>query len=130
VTQDIVGGEDGIDDAGFSLSRILPSPKGLFLEGTAQIYRGDSDGVFAAPHRDDLSTVGHLRAYRDINESTNLTLGASYARGHSFWGDGTNQLYGIDMRLAGGPVHCSANSIATSPLLWNGKGMDYALPGN
>ena len=43
VTQDLVGGEDGIDDAGLSLSRILPSPKGLFLEGTAQVYRGDSE---------------------------------------------------------------------------------------
>src|SRR5205823_11942750 len=30
VTQNLVGGEDGIDDAGLSLSRILPAPKGLF----------------------------------------------------------------------------------------------------
>src|ERR1019366_9018836 len=28
VTQNMVGGEDGIDDAGLSLSRILPAPKG------------------------------------------------------------------------------------------------------
>ena len=53
VTQNILGGEEGISDAGVSLSRILPVPKGLFLEGTAQLFRGDSEGVFAshAPQR-------------------------------------------------------------------------------
>ena len=48
VTRNVVGGEDGIDDAGLSLSRILPAPKGIFLEGTAQLFRGDSDGIFRA----------------------------------------------------------------------------------
>src|SRR5215813_10418737 len=83
VTQNLVGGEDGINDAGLSISRILPAPKGIFLEGTAQIYRGDSEGVFQANRRNDVSTVAHLRAYRDITESTNIDLGVSYARGHS-----------------------------------------------
>jgi hypothetical protein len=72
VSQNLVGGEDGINDAGLSLTRIIPAPKGLFLEGTAQVFRGDSDALFHAYRRDNLSTVGHLRAYRDIGESTNL----------------------------------------------------------
>jgi hypothetical protein len=83
VTNNLVGGEDGIDDAGLSLSRFLPAPKDWFLEGTAQVFRGDSDGVFTAYRRQDLSVVGHLRAYRDLSESTNLDLGLSYARGNS-----------------------------------------------
>jgi hypothetical protein len=83
VTNNLVGAEDGIDDAGFSLSRFLPAPKDWFLEGTAQVFRGDSDGVFSAYRRQDLSVVGHLRAYRDLSESTNLDLGLSYARGNS-----------------------------------------------
>jgi hypothetical protein len=82
-TNNLVGGEDGIDDAGISLSRFLPAPKDWFLEGTAQVFRGDSDGVFTAYRRQDLSVVGHLRAYRDLSESTNLDLGLSYARGNS-----------------------------------------------
>src|SRR5205085_8964233 len=57
VTQDLVGGEDGIDDAGLSLSRILPAPKGIFMEGTAQVFRGDTENVFRAQTRSDLSTV-------------------------------------------------------------------------
>jgi hypothetical protein len=83
VTNNLVGGEDGIDDAGISLSRFLPAPKDWFLEGTAQVFRGDSSDVFQATRRQDLSVVGHLRAYRDLSESTNLDLGASYARGNS-----------------------------------------------
>jgi hypothetical protein len=83
VTNNLVAGEDGIDDAGISLSHFIPAPKGWFMEGTAQVYRGDSDDVFTAYRRQDLSVVGHVRAYRDLSESTNLDLGVSYARGNS-----------------------------------------------
>jgi hypothetical protein len=104
VTQDLVGGEDGIDDAGLSLSRIIPAPKEIFLEGTAQVFRGDSENVFQASRRRDLSTVEHLRAYRDLSESTNLDLGGSFARGRSAFGGGTNQLVGVDATLRWKPL--------------------------
>ena len=104
VTQNLVGGEDGIDDAGFSISRIIPAPKDIFLEGTAQLFRGDSENVFQASRRSDLSTVEHLRAYRDLSESTNLDLGGSFARGHSPFGGGTNQLVGVDATLRWKPL--------------------------
>jgi hypothetical protein len=121
VTQNLVGGEDGIDDAGLSLSRILPAPKGIFLEGTAQLFRGDSDGVFQALRRNDVSTVEHLRAYRDLSEATNLTLGASYSRGHSFWGDGSNQLYGMDATVRWKPLRRSIyhSFVGRSELVWS-----------
>jgi hypothetical protein len=104
VSQDLVGGEDGINDAGLSLSRLLPAPKGIFLEGTAQVYRGDSDTVFQARQRSDLSTVGHLRAYTDISESTNIDLGGSFARGRSPYAEAWNQLYGFDATLHWKPL--------------------------
>ena len=87
VTNNLVGGEDGIDDAGLSLTRFIPAPKGWFAEGTAQVFRGDSDDVFTAKRRQDLSVVGRLRAYRDLSESTNLDLGVSYAHGHNNSGE-------------------------------------------
>src|SRR3984893_5905934 len=77
VSTNLVGGEDGIDDAGFSLERILPAPKGIFLDATGQVFRGDSGDVFTASQRSDVSTVAHLRGYKDITESTNLDLGLS-----------------------------------------------------
>jgi hypothetical protein len=104
VTQDLVGGEDGLQDAGLSVSRILPSPKGLFLEATAQVYRGDSATVFQANKRSDLSTVEHFRLYHDINDNTNIDLGGSWARGRSPFGNGWNQLYGVDATVRWKPL--------------------------
>ena len=122
VTQNLVGGEDGIDDAGLSLTRIIPAPGGLFLEGTAQVFRGDSEGVFRAAKHSDLSTVDHLRAYRDLSESTNLGLGVSYSRGHSPLGETLiNQLYGVDATLRWKPLRRSIyhSFIGRSELIWD-----------
>lgn len=114
VSTNLVGGEDGIDDAGFSLERILPAPKGIFLEATGQVFRGDSADVFKAETRSDVSTVDHLRGYKDLTESTNLDLGLSYARGHNdasqingTVGDFITQLYGIDATLRWKPLRRS-----------------------
>lgn len=120
VNQDLVAGEDGIDDAGLSLSRIIPAPGQVFLEGTAQVFRGDTEGVFRAARRSDLSTVEHLRAYRDISESTNITLGGSFARGHSPFVDAENQLYGIDATLRWKPLRRAIyrSFVGRSELVW------------
>ncbi len=120
VTQNLVGGEDGIDDAGLSLSRLLPAPKGIFLEGTAQLFRGDSTNLFEAKKRSDLSTVEHLRLYRDLNEATNIDLGGSFARGHSPFGSGWNQLYGIDATLRWKPLRRAIyhSFVGRSELVW------------
>jgi hypothetical protein len=114
VTTNLVGGEDGIDDAGFSIERILPAPKGIFLEATGQLFRGDSGDVFTETHRSDVSTVAHLRGYTDITESTNLDLGLSYARGHNdalnlagLTGNFVTQLYGADATLRWKPLRRS-----------------------
>ena len=122
VTQNLVGGEDGINDAGMSLSRIFAGPKQIFLEGTAQIFRGDSDDLFHAYRRSDVSTVGHLRGYRDLSESTNLDLGVSYSRGHSAIGpDVVNQLYGIDATVRWKPLRRSIyhSFLSRSEFIWS-----------
>lgn len=126
VTTNLVGGEDGIDDAGFSLERILPAPKGIFVEATGQVFRGDSDGVFQEHQRSDVSTVEHLRAYRDITESTNLDLGVSYARGHNngsgiLPGDFITQLYGADATVRWKPLRRSIyhSFVGRSELIWS-----------
>src|SRR5467141_255793 len=105
VTYNLVGGEDGIDDAGFFLSRFLPAPKNWFLEGSAELLRGDSDDLLHASRRRDVSVVGHLRAYRDLSESTNLDLGVSYARGHNNLGSNfLTNLYSGDATLRWKPL--------------------------
>ncbi len=79
VTENLVGGEDGIDDTGLSLSHLIPN-QALFLEVTGEVYRGDSE-VFQSSERSRLNYVGRVRAYRDITESTNIDVGTSYAFG-------------------------------------------------
>src|SRR5262249_19539139 len=54
MTQNLVASEDGISDAGLSLSRILPAPKNIFLKGTGQVFRGDTEGLFQAKRRSDV----------------------------------------------------------------------------
>jgi hypothetical protein len=126
VSTNLVGGEDGIDDAGVSVERILPAPKGIFLEATGQLFRGDSDDVFHAQQRSDVSTVEHLRAYKDITESTNVDIGLSYARGHNvgalaFPGDFITQLYGVDATVRWKPLRRAIyhSFIARSELIWS-----------
>ena len=108
VTNNLVGGEDGINDAGLSVDRIWAGPKGIVLETTGQVLRGDSGDVFKSSQRSDASVVGHLRAYRDLTESANLDLGFSYARGHNDLGSAfLTNLYGVDATLRWKPLRRS-----------------------
>ena len=109
VTQNLVGGEDGIDDAGISVARLIPNPW-IFLEATGQVFRGTAGAdqadtaLFESTRRSELSYVGHLRGYHDLTENANIDLGVSYARGHNGLSDGNvadpgslvTQLYGLD----------------------------------
>jgi len=131
VNTNLVGGEDGIDDAGVSIERILPAPKGIFLEATGQVFRGDSADVFKASQKSDVSTVAHLRGYKDITESTNLDIGLSYARGHNDAGtnlvtplsstDFLTQLYGVDATLRWKPLRRSIyhSFVGRSEFTWS-----------
>ena len=132
VNQNLVGGEDGIDDAGISLSRILPAPKGIFLEGVAQVFRGDSTNVFRAATRSDVSAIGHLHAYADLSESTNIDIGGSYARGHSPYADGRNQLFGADLTLHWKPLRRAIyhSFVARTELVWARTAVNTATPGS
>jgi hypothetical protein len=90
----LLGGEDGIADAGMSVSGLIRNPW-IFLEATGQVFRGQTSNgvVFQTHERSDVSLVGHLRGYRDISESTNIDLGVSYARGHN----GSGVVDGVDV---------------------------------
>jgi len=132
VTENLVGGEDGINDAGLSVTRAFEGPKGLFIEGTGQVFRGDSDDVFKSIRREDVSTVGHVRAYKDITESTNLDIGASYSRGHNdagllsapqFQNDFVTSLYGADATLRWKPLRRSIyhSFVGRTEFVWSDR---------
>ena len=114
VINNLAGGEDGNGGAGLSLARLIPAGT-LFLEATGQVFRGDSGELFHASERGDLSYVGHLRAYRDLGESNNIDLGASYSRGHNASGvvddvdvgRFTTDLFGVDAAYRWRPLRRS-----------------------
>ena len=126
VSNNLVAGEDGIDDAGVSVQRILPAPKGIFMELTGQVFRGDSGStqhpLYHAYNNNDVSTVAHLRTYKDITESTNLDLGASYSRGYSASGPNLlTHLYGVDATLRWKPLRRSIyhSFVGRTELIWS-----------
>jgi hypothetical protein len=131
VTNNLVGGEDGIDDAGISVARLIPNPW-FFLEATGQVFRGDSgETLFHSSQRGDLSYVGHLRGYQDLSESTNIDLGLSYARGHNPSGivDGvdigrfTSELVGWDATIRWRPLQRSIyhSFVGRTEFIWSDR---------
>jgi hypothetical protein len=129
VTDNLLGGEDGIDDAGLSVTRILPAPKWIFMEATGQVFRGDSSTVFQSVTHKDVSYVGHIRAYKDLSESANVDIGASYSRGHSAAGADLitlpssfhTNLYGMDATFRWKPLRRAIyhSFLARSELVWS-----------
>lgn len=90
-------GDEGLSDSGLSVSRIIPNRANLFLEATGEIYSGNAEGVFEAQNDNDLFYLGHLKAFHDLNERSNLELGTSYARGTVPEVGGTNEFLGVDV---------------------------------
>jgi len=133
VTTNLVGGEDGIDDAGVSVNHIIPAPGNWFLDFTGQVFRGDSSDVFTASTKDDVSVVGHLRTYRDITDNSNVTIGGSYSRGHNLFGSPfISNLYGIDATYRWKPLQRSIyrSFVARSEFIWrqqNQPGLDVCV---
>jgi hypothetical protein len=134
VTQNLVGGEDGIDDAGISVARLIPNPW-IFLEATGQVFRGDSGDLYKSSKRGDLSYVGHLRGYHDISESSNIDLGFSYSQGHNDSTAGTpldslkTQLYGLDATFRWKPLQRSLyhSFVGRSEWIWSRRDQPNGL---
>ena len=128
VTGNLVGGEEGIGDAGVSIARLIPNPW-VFLEATGEVFRGDSGEIFTSSRRSDLSYVGHVRGYHDLAESTNLDFGASFSRGHNASGvvNGddtgrfTTDLIGLDATLRWRPLRRSIyhSFVGRSEVIWS-----------
>ena len=128
VTNNLLGGNEGVADSGVSVARLIPNPW-VFLEATGQVYRGESGEVFAASSRGDLSYTGRLRGYLDFTDNTNIDLGFSYARGHNASGvvDGidvgrfTTQLFGADATVRWRPLRRSIyrSFVGRSEVVWS-----------
>ena len=125
VMKNLLGGEEGLNDSGISVSKLLLNPL-FFLEATGEVYQGDS-GVFKSHERNDVSWVGRLRGYRDITEGTNVDIGASFARGHNdVRADSTTRLFGIDATVRYRPLRRAIyrRFMGRTELIWSRKDLE------
>jgi len=123
VMKNFLGGEEGLDDSGISVSKLLMNPL-FFLEATGEVYQGNS-GPFQTHERNDVSWLGRLRGYRDINEASNLDVGASFTRGHNDSGpDFTTRLIGVDATYRYRPLRRAIyrRFMARTELMWSTRG--------
>ncbi len=121
--------DTGIKDAGISISRLVPMG-GLFVEATGEVFRGDSGTLFTSGGRRDVGAVGHLRAYGDFSESTNLEIGGSYVRGHNDEGsEFVTQLYGTDVTLRWRPLRRAIyqSFAGRAELVWSRRAQSTGL---
>ncbi|HSC29423.1 MAG TPA: hypothetical protein VLD67_19250 [Vicinamibacterales bacterium] len=123
VLENLVGGEEGLSDSGVSVSRLILNPW-FYLEATGEVYQGTS-GVFESHGRSDVSWAGRLRGYRDLTESTNLDIGASFAYGTNDVGPGfTTRLVGVDATVRYRPLRRAIyrRFLGRTELFWSRRG--------
>ena len=134
VTENLVGGEDGIDDNGLSLSKLIPNGF-MFLEATGEVFQGNST-AFQSSQRSKLNYVGRLRGYRDLTEGTNLDLGTSIAFGPTdlgVLGSGLNKrLVGFDATFRYRPLRRAIYKRfqARTELVWSRQDLPGAAQAN
>jgi len=100
-------GDEGLIDAGVSVSRLIPIGGNFLLEGTAEIFAGDVEGVFERQQPNDLFYLGHLKLFRDITDNSNIELGGSLARGTAAEAGGARELSGADITYRWKPLERS-----------------------
>jgi len=127
IMTNLLGGEDGLNDSGMSLSKLILNPV-LFLEATSEVYNGNN-GIWKSYKRSDLAYVGRLRGYRDLTEGTNLDLGTSFSYGHNDAGaDFTTKIAGVDATIRYRPLRRAIyrRFIARTELMWSNRGQPTA----
>ena len=125
VMKNFLGGEEGLNDSGVSVSKLLMNPL-FFLEATGEVFQGNS-GPFQTHERSDVSWLGRLRGYRDITESTNLDVGFSFTRGHNDASpDFTTRLFGVDATFRYRPLRRAIyrRFMARTELMWSNRGQE------
>jgi hypothetical protein len=122
VTRNLLGGEEGLNDSGISVSKLIINPL-MFLEATGEVYQGNA-GVFQSHERNDVSWLGRVRGYRDITEGTNLDVGFSFAGGHNDASTNTTtRLFGVDATVRYRPLRRAIyrRFMGRTELIWSRK---------
>jgi hypothetical protein len=127
VTENLVGGDEGLSDSGLSLSKLIANPI-LYVEATGEVFSGHSN-VFHSDRRSQLNYVGRVRAYRDLTEGSNIDFGTSVAFGPTEVGpDLKKRLIGVDATFRYRPLRRAIyhRFQARSELVWSQQDLPAA----
>lgn len=98
-------GDEGLNDRGVSVSKVINNPWNAFVEVTGEAFSGAVENVFERHSQNDLFYNGHLKVFRDISENSNIEVGTSLARGALAGADtGHNQFGGVDVTYRWKPL--------------------------
>jgi hypothetical protein len=128
VSRNLLGGDEGLIDSGLSLSRLIPNGF-MYLEATAEVYQGASE-VFQTDRRSRFMWLGRMRGYRDLNDNTNVDLGATFAHGPTDAGpDLDRKLFGIDATFRWRPLQRAIyrRFVARAELMWSRQDQPLAI---
>lgn len=95
---------------------------GSSLAPAAGLQHSTEESAGIPPKDFSRGTIGHLRAYTDLTEGSNLEMGASFARGHNDLGRGlTTRLYGADVTYRWKPLTRAIyrSFVGRSELMWS-----------
>jgi hypothetical protein len=129
--KNLLGGEEGLNDAGVSVSKLIPNPL-IFLEATGEVYNGENS-LFSSHKRSDLTYVGRLRGYRDVTEGSNLDLGTSFAYGHNDVApDATTRVFAVDATFRYRPLRRAIyrQFVGRTELFWSRSGQGTGVQAN
>ena len=91
-------GEEGISDAGVSLSTLVPNPMEKYIELSLEAFDNENTLSFAGSEANDLVFLAHLKNFFDISEASTLESGLTYAGGpNDPGGSNITNLEGLDL---------------------------------
>jgi hypothetical protein len=100
-------GEEGLAEAGITVSRLLPNPWDVFMELELDVLAGGNEVSFGGGTAGDLLYNLHYRSFFDLTPEHSLNVGASYATGvHPIGEEGTGRTHlgGADVTYVWKPL--------------------------
>jgi hypothetical protein len=100
-------GEEGLAEAGATVSRLIPNPWDLFMELELDVLAGANELSFGGGTAGDLLYNVHFRSFFDLTPEQSLNLGATYATGVRAIGEegsGRTHLGGVDLTYSWKPL--------------------------
>ena len=104
VINTLILGEEGLNEIGFSLSYLLPTP--WYLEMVLQGFSGSNENLFNSPVQDDLASLVFVKNLWNLTESTTLEWNFTYGEGRDTF-EGMTRLYNTSFTYKWRPLEKS-----------------------